>query len=99
MLTRVILKLRVGDMFVEPRTGRVLRLADAWAGGCAWYRFDVLVDGKWNADMEWNAVWFCEDRYDAEVGHDQYETFNSDRPHPDHPDDEAMGGCLSLIHI
>lgn len=86
--------IRVEECVVEPRTGWVLKLTDGWAGGCGWYRFDIMT-----GPYEGKFVWFCEDDYEARVWHDQYETFNSDSPLEGHPNDTPMGGCvISFLH-
>lgn len=86
-----MIELRIGECVRDPVTGWVLELVDGWAGGMAWYKFDIKTG--WYAGK---SVWFCEDEYLAQPLHDQYETFNSDRPHRDHPDDEPMGGGCFL---
>lgn len=82
--------IRVGECVRDPIEPHWhYELINGWASGCGWYQLRVK-DGPHAG----KTIWLCEGEYLAEVSHDQYETFNSDEPHPDHPDDTPMGGSV-----
>ena len=86
--------IRMGECARDPVNDWYLELTNGWASGCGWYEFTIR-----SGPHAGKTVWFCEDTYEARVDHDQYETFNSSDPHPDHPNDEPMGGhVIENIH-